>query len=165
MSGQISTRAPFVVGVGLIALVAFGLFVWPTPYRYDHIHYEGKTLVVRINRITGGAKELGRYGWRQIGNSQPDWPLLVGGGLLLLIGMRLGWVMLREKRRATAEVEQRSQQRTQNTATNHVAGEEDSATAIMAGAPPSPPPVLSNGQDRREACFCRGRWLSPWVES
>ena len=58
---------PFVVGVGLIALVAFGLFVWPTPYRYDHIHYEASTLVVLINRITGGAKELGRYGWRQIG--------------------------------------------------------------------------------------------------
>ena len=157
MSGQISTRAPFVVGVGLIALVAFGLFVWPTPYRYDHIHYEGKTSVVRINRITGGAKELGRYGWRQIGNSQPDWPLLVGGGLLLLIGMRLGWVMLREKRRATAEVEQRSQQRTQTTATNHVAGEEDSATAIMAGAPPSPPPVLSNGQGQTRGL------LLPWA--
>lgn len=52
-------RIPILVVGGAIVASAFGAFVWPTLYRYDHM---GST-VVRIHRVTGQAFLLSREGW------------------------------------------------------------------------------------------------------
>ena len=49
--------------LGLLALLAtfyFGIFIWPTPWRYDHI---GKN-PVRTNRVTGAVEILNLQGWQ-----------------------------------------------------------------------------------------------------
>lgn len=57
-------------------LIAFGLFVWPTPYRPDRIQLkDGVSLPVRINRVTGKAEALYPDGWRSmpaIDKSHPE---------------------------------------------------------------------------------------------
>jgi len=40
-------------GLGAVALVALGLYVWLTPYKYDHVKVGDNNVPVRINRITG----------------------------------------------------------------------------------------------------------------
>jgi hypothetical protein len=53
------------LAVGVAILVALGVFVWPTLYRYDHMKLEGSVYVVRIHRLTGRAQILhGFRGWR-----------------------------------------------------------------------------------------------------
>ena len=39
-------------------LVAFAAYVWPTPWRYDHMTVGDDTYPVRIHRITGHADVL-----------------------------------------------------------------------------------------------------------
>jgi hypothetical protein len=62
--------------VGLWALVIicigfFGLFIWPTPYRYDHIDYgSGTSYPVRQNRLTGSSKVLFPNGWRTVSQEE-----------------------------------------------------------------------------------------------
>ena len=46
--------------LALLASLYFGLFVWPTPWRYDHI---GKN-PVRTNRVTGAVEILTLQGWQ-----------------------------------------------------------------------------------------------------
>ena len=53
---------------GLLALVALvavlGLYVWPTPWRYDHVVLNGNTYPVRLHRISGVTEVLlGTRGW------------------------------------------------------------------------------------------------------
>ncbi len=51
------------LGVG--AVIVFGLTVWPTPYRYDHMNLGGgASLPVRTNRITGHTEILYQGGWQ-----------------------------------------------------------------------------------------------------
>jgi hypothetical protein len=45
--------ATVVTCVGLPAILAFGVLVWPTRYRYDHIKAGSSEFSVRIDRITG----------------------------------------------------------------------------------------------------------------
>ncbi len=50
--------------LGLAAVVLFGLLVWPTLYRYDHMNLGiGTSLLVRINRINGDTDLLSPSGW------------------------------------------------------------------------------------------------------
>jgi len=58
--------ALFVICVGL-----FGLFIWPTPYRYDHIDYgSGTSYPVRQNRLTGSTKVLFPNGWQTVSQEE-----------------------------------------------------------------------------------------------
>jgi hypothetical protein len=49
-----------VAGIALACavLALFLATVWPTPYRYDHMTYEGETVIVRIDRLSGEAEML-----------------------------------------------------------------------------------------------------------
>lgn len=51
------------VGLLVGCLLAFGWFVWPTPYRYMMWSDETGTVPVRISRLTGKADLLTRIGW------------------------------------------------------------------------------------------------------
>ena len=42
----------------IVAFLAFVLYVWPTPYRFDHVTVENDTYPVRIHRVTGRAEML-----------------------------------------------------------------------------------------------------------
>lgn len=44
----------------LLGSFSFGLFVWPTPWRYDRV---GKT-AVRTHRVTGDIEFLNLQGWQ-----------------------------------------------------------------------------------------------------
>ncbi|MHB1095560.1 MAG: hypothetical protein ACYC3F_05245 [Gemmatimonadaceae bacterium] len=44
-------------------LLVFGLFVWPTPYRYLTWRAEDIAWPVRVSRLTGRAELLSRIGW------------------------------------------------------------------------------------------------------
>lgn len=68
--------------LGLVVL-CFALFVWPTPYHYDHVSTAiftpvskdsgmAGTYPVRIHRVTGNAEILHPInGWQKMGPSQP----------------------------------------------------------------------------------------------
>lgn len=49
-----------VLALGLVA--AFGVFVWPTAWRYENT----PSHLVRVNRFDGGAEYLTKAGWRPI---------------------------------------------------------------------------------------------------
>lgn len=76
--GQGAIRAALLV-VGAAVLMLFAVFVWPTKYRYDHMHVTtGDTsavMPVRIDRFTGRAEELvpaiskSGGGWTTLGDS------------------------------------------------------------------------------------------------
>ena len=41
-----------------LLLGLFAAFVWPTPWRYDHMTVDGNIVPVRMNRFTGAADML-----------------------------------------------------------------------------------------------------------
>jgi len=49
--------------IGIILLMAFAVFVWPTRYRYDNIRIAGNTFRARTDRISGIAEILTLEGW------------------------------------------------------------------------------------------------------
>ncbi|HXR40662.1 MAG TPA: hypothetical protein VN776_16280 [Terracidiphilus sp.] len=49
--------------LGVAVLVVFGLFVWPTRYRYDHMKLDANDYPVRISRLTGETEILFPGGW------------------------------------------------------------------------------------------------------
>jgi hypothetical protein len=52
---------------GLAAVILFGLFVWPTRYRYDHMEVgANRLLLTRENRVTGHTEILYPDGWRAV---------------------------------------------------------------------------------------------------
>jgi len=52
--------------LGLV-LAAFAYWVWPTPWRYDHLGYEGGHRVpVRTHRVTGHEQVLWHRGWSDL---------------------------------------------------------------------------------------------------
>lgn len=55
------------VAVLAIVLLLFGVFVWPTQYRYERAvvgPWDARiTVIVRISRITGKAEYLSEDGW------------------------------------------------------------------------------------------------------
>lgn len=58
------------VALGIVTLLlavggAMLWFVWPTPYRYDHIHIESSVFPVRIHRLTGKTEILFPNGWQE----------------------------------------------------------------------------------------------------
>ena len=55
------TRLFFIVVIVLVA--AFSLFIWLTPYHYDHMTLGNRSYPVRINRFTGKAEYLTPDGW------------------------------------------------------------------------------------------------------
>jgi hypothetical protein len=66
-----------VVRAALTALVILSLlmfvtvFVWPTPYRYDHMTYQGETVIVRLDRFSDDAEMLlPDQGWVPL--AEPD---------------------------------------------------------------------------------------------
>lgn len=52
-------------GTLLIAIILFGLFVYPTLYRYDKLD---QNLPVKINRITGATYVLHGLEWKKVSN-------------------------------------------------------------------------------------------------
>jgi len=50
----------------MLIAVLFGLFVWPTKWRYDKIRSD-RDYILRINRMTGAAQILGPDGWEPMG--------------------------------------------------------------------------------------------------
>jgi len=49
-----------------VLIILFGLFVWPTIYRYDHIKYTAGEVLIRTNRLTGEVERLyNTGGWRK----------------------------------------------------------------------------------------------------
>lgn len=58
--------------VGIAAVILFGLLVWPTVYRYDHIDMGlGRSYPTKTNRVTGRTEILFREGWKEARNPQP----------------------------------------------------------------------------------------------
>jgi hypothetical protein len=58
---------------GPALLVLFGLLVWPTLYRYDHIDLGlGRSYPVRQNRINGQTEILFPDGWKDSRDSHPS---------------------------------------------------------------------------------------------
>ncbi|MHB1157760.1 MAG: hypothetical protein ACYC26_13115 [Phycisphaerales bacterium] len=55
--------------LSVIILLVLGYFVWPTPYRYDHINLHGTVRPVRQSRFSGEAEILYLSGWRLAGNN------------------------------------------------------------------------------------------------
>lgn len=49
--------------VCLIFLISFGIFIWPTIYKYENAH---NNILVRINRITGHAAYFSGSKWSSI---------------------------------------------------------------------------------------------------
>jgi hypothetical protein len=49
--------------VVMAVVLLCGLFIWPTPYRYDQISIGAYSSPVRINRFTGQAERLIVSGW------------------------------------------------------------------------------------------------------
>jgi hypothetical protein len=47
--------------LGVVALYIV-LFVWPTPYRY--YEFPDRTLIIRVNRVTGSQQVLRADGWQ-----------------------------------------------------------------------------------------------------
>jgi hypothetical protein len=56
------------ISLSAIVVIVFATFVWPTPYRYEHMNLssEGPQLIVRINRFTGSAEYLTPVGWHEM---------------------------------------------------------------------------------------------------
>lgn len=55
-------------GIAMLLVVVGGpmlWFVWPTPYRYDHIHIGSSVFPVRIHRLTGKTEILLPRGWQE----------------------------------------------------------------------------------------------------
>lgn len=46
------------VTLALLLLALFAAFVWPTPWRFDHMTVDGNVVPVRIHRVTGSADML-----------------------------------------------------------------------------------------------------------
>jgi hypothetical protein len=63
-SVRIGILATVVTCVGLPAILAFGVFVWPTRYRYDHFKVGYRESPVRIDRITGETDVFDWDGWK-----------------------------------------------------------------------------------------------------
>lgn len=53
--------------VCLIFLISFGIFIWPTIYKYEHAH---NNILVRINRITGHAAYFSGSKWSSFESDQ-----------------------------------------------------------------------------------------------
>ncbi|MBI5168584.1 MAG: hypothetical protein HZA61_03760 [Candidatus Eisenbacteria bacterium] len=55
-----SPRAAHLVRLAIVCalLGVFAAYVWPTPYRYDHMTVDGNIVPVRIHRVTGEADML-----------------------------------------------------------------------------------------------------------
>ncbi len=54
------------MGATALVVVAFALFVWPTPYRYDTVRNGyGASTVIRTNRITSAIETLTFEGWKR----------------------------------------------------------------------------------------------------
>jgi len=52
------------ISVAAICIIAaFGIFIWPTRYRYDHSDFTGKSVMVRIDRFSGTVEALSGNGW------------------------------------------------------------------------------------------------------
>jgi hypothetical protein len=60
------------LAVAAACFVIFGAFVWPTIWRYDHIHESGGTRPVRINRFTGRTEILYSTGWTEARPLTPE---------------------------------------------------------------------------------------------
>lgn len=44
--------------LGLLLVMLFALFVWPTRWRYDHMTMDGNIVPVRMDRFSGAADVL-----------------------------------------------------------------------------------------------------------
>ncbi len=62
----------FSVTIASVVLAAFAWAVWPTLYRYDHMHSGSREWPVRINRFSGEADMLFPDGWGKLAQSPPD---------------------------------------------------------------------------------------------
>jgi len=58
----VAMRRVLVSTLVAVVVLAFCLLVWPTPYRYDHVHNR----LLRLNRVTGHADALCPDGWHTL---------------------------------------------------------------------------------------------------
>ena len=65
MSHNEKTKKRMII-VGIILVLLFGYFVWPTPYNYSQL----QGIPIRVNKITGTTEIAGQKGWQ---------PLSIGG--------------------------------------------------------------------------------------
>ena len=84
-----------------ILIALFGLLVWPTAYRYDHIEVGKETSYpVRQNRFTGSTEILYPSGWRTASEEATQFKRFArirGAGLIArrgLCGIQLCWPSL-----------------------------------------------------------------------
>lgn len=49
-----------------VGLAVFSYFVWPTPYRYDHVKFGNMYTLVRTNRLTGNSDTLYGSKWLRV---------------------------------------------------------------------------------------------------
>ena len=62
--GPTLRKAPFLWTLAVAVGLLFAVFVWPTPYGYDHLGgLNGVSVPVRINRFTGRAEMMRGDGW------------------------------------------------------------------------------------------------------
>jgi hypothetical protein len=63
-------RLVFSLVTVLALLYVVAMYVWPTPWRYDHMTYQGETVIVRMDRMTGDAEMLlPDQGWVPMGEA------------------------------------------------------------------------------------------------
>jgi hypothetical protein len=55
----------------LCALMLFGWYVWPTPWRTQVLRSEGTDRVYRIHRTQGRIERLTKNGWKAIDEQEP----------------------------------------------------------------------------------------------
>lgn len=56
-------RQKLIAFAGLVILILFGYFIWPTPYRYFVLPSAGSSYLVRLNRLTGRMWVLRDLSW------------------------------------------------------------------------------------------------------
>ncbi|MGA3293776.1 MAG: hypothetical protein ABSE45_07310 [Candidatus Acidiferrales bacterium] len=60
------------IGIGVVVALLFGVFVWPTRYRYINLKVEGNSFAIREDRLTGKTWRLfPNSGWEQTSGFGP----------------------------------------------------------------------------------------------
>lgn len=57
-------------GLATLAVMAFALLVWPTPFRYENVlNSDGSTTMVRFSRASGHAERFSGGEWKRVGTN------------------------------------------------------------------------------------------------
>jgi hypothetical protein len=55
-----------VLVLAILFVLAFAAFIWPTPWRYEHVYALNHGRAYCINRFTGSVYQYGANGWEPV---------------------------------------------------------------------------------------------------